>query len=420
MTTLPGLLIPPTPPAHSPRPTRKIYAEEDMPQWLDSEAYANVEAFIARLRAASTHEAPHEQSQNAGLVLDLLKQLSASLIAEQNGSGVEQESNLGFQRWLDRAEETANLVHADLVDSSLSSALPELRSQFRSSFGSPERLDYGTGHELSFLAYLLILRLSGILTTDDEPAIAKLVFPAYFDLMKQVVKAFRLREAAKMGIWGVENGHLVYEWGASQKRIHPSKRPVSLLSTPSLSPQHISYLFLTTLLHINAGSTSPATSSGDEPDGLLRLYRAEVLHRLPVIQHLHFGPFFRWTRAGTGEVLPSSGDGLDDEEKKQLDEMLNQRVTSEGTVAPWALPSLSGEKTPSEILERLPSPARTPPRSASPEEQRRDSPPSPGSRTSSLPRPYSESPGGAALGRRRMSRLSISESLDQDERDERQ
>lgn len=173
-----------------------------------------------------------------------------------------------------------------------------------------------------------------------------------------------------------------------------------------------------TLLHINAGSTSPATSNGDEPDGLLRLYRSEVLHRLPVVQHLVFGSYFRWVRAGTAdEVLPSSGDGLDEDEKKQLDEMLNQRVTNEGTVAPWALPALSGEMSPAEILERLPSPAGTPPRSSSPEEHRRDSPPSPSSRTSPLPRPYSESPGGA-LGRRRMSRLSISESLDEDERDE--
>ncbi|BGP25960.1 phosphotyrosyl phosphatase activator [Rhodotorula toruloides] len=415
MTAPPDLLIPPTPPVHPSPPTRKIYAEEDMQHWLNSEAYVAVEAFIATLRTASSHTAPKSQSKNAGLVSDLLKQLSESLRGEQNGNGVEQESNLDFQRWVDRAAETANLVHADLVDSAHSAALPELIFQFRSSFGSPERLDYGTGHELSFLAYLLILRLSGVLTAEDEATIAKVIFPVYFDLMKQVVKAFRLREAAKMGIWGVENGHLVYEWSASQKRIHPSKRPVSLLSTPSLSPQHISYLFLTTLLHINAGSTSPATSEGEDPGGLLRLYRSEVLHRLPVVQHLRFGSYFRWIRAGTdgsGEVLPSSGDGLDEDAKKQLDEMLNQRVTSEGTVAPWALPSLSGEKTPSEIFERLPSPARTPPPSASPEEQRRDSPPSPSSRTSPLPRPYSESPGGA-LGGRRMSRLSISESLDE-------
>lgn len=159
----------------------------------------------------------HGALQKTKLVLDLLEQLSASL-EEQNGSGVEQDSHLGFQRWLDRADETLNLVHADLVEPSCADALPELRLQFRSSFGSPKRSDYGTGHELSFLAYLLILRLSGVLTADDEPAIAKIIFPAYFHLMKQVVKAFRLREAAKMGIWGVENGHLVYEWGASQKR----------------------------------------------------------------------------------------------------------------------------------------------------------------------------------------------------------
>lgn len=94
-----------------------------------------------------------------------------------------------------------------------------MRFHLLSSFGSPQRLDYGTGHELSFLAYLLILRLAGVLTPEDEPAIAKKLFAGYLDLVKQLQRAFGLAPAGKMGIWGVDaHGHLVYHWGASQSR----------------------------------------------------------------------------------------------------------------------------------------------------------------------------------------------------------
>lgn len=111
-------------------------------------------------------------------------------------------------------------VHADVLSRDQQKhAGPELIFHLLASFGSPARLDYGTGHELSFLAYLLILRLIGAVQPEDEPAVAKETFALYLDLMKRVQKTFRLEAAGKMGIWGLdEHQHLVYHWGASQSR----------------------------------------------------------------------------------------------------------------------------------------------------------------------------------------------------------
>lgn len=201
--------------------------------------------------------------------------------------------------------------------------------------------------------------------------------------------------------------------------VHPSKRPASLLSPPKTSPTGVSYLFLTTLLHLNGDV--PAGPQEDD-DSLLRLYRHEVLDRLPVVQHFRFGPFLRWMRTGTEEALRSSGDGLDEAERAALDDTLDQRERGEGTVAPWALPALSGELPPDQALARLPTPvspkASRPPSLHADESSAPASPvalaadlPKPASPPSPVPTPYSS--GHSGLGPRRTSRLSVSESFEE-------
>jgi len=57
-------------------------------------------------------------------------------------------------------------------------ALMEITPYFVGAFGSGQRLDYGTGHELSFAAFLCTLFLSRILDpTTDAVAAALVIFP---------------------------------------------------------------------------------------------------------------------------------------------------------------------------------------------------------------------------------------------------
>ncbi|GAA5969571.1 hypothetical protein JCM8115_003078 [Rhodotorula mucilaginosa] len=414
---------------------RKILTQNDMAQWTQSEAYTNIERFIIRLRDASTR--PVSQSELVKRINALLKKSTDWL----DGSASPSSTGKAFQAWLDKLAQEADRLYHESLTPAQHVAIPELAFHLRSSFGSPARLDYGTGHELSFLAFLLILRLVGAFTAEDEPALARETFAIYLDVMKQVHKTFRLEAAGKMGIWGMdENHHLVYHWEASQTRIHPSKRPALLVAPPGAAG--ISYLFLSSLLHLH-GDPVPATTSADASsdksfEGLLRLYKHEVLDRLPVVQHFRFGPVLRWALpATTDSLLPSTSDDLTDEELEALNATLDRRVTADGTVAPWALPTLSGNSTPEEILERLPSPALSRnSRTASPAggnggEQRtaaRSGSVSPRMRTSN-PLPYSSSPppssspsltvgtdGAAVFGSptrapmpRRQSRLSICE-----------
>lgn len=95
--------------------------------------------------------------------------------------------------------------------------LSELSFNFVASFGSGPRLDYGTGHELSFVLWLLSLRLVGILSARDDAAVVLRIFTSYLELVRELQKVFKLEPAGSKGVWGLDDHqHLSYLFGASQ------------------------------------------------------------------------------------------------------------------------------------------------------------------------------------------------------------
>jgi serine/threonine-protein phosphatase 2A activator len=111
---------------------------------------------------------------------------------------------------------------------------------------------------LSFLAYLLILRLIGVLTAEDEQAMVTRIFTAYLAVVRRLQKVYKLEPAGSKGVWGLDDHqHLVYLWGASQLRTHPTMRPSSILAPSAISPHGVSYLFLSSILHVNDLKSGP-------------------------------------------------------------------------------------------------------------------------------------------------------------------
>lgn len=63
------------------------------------------------------------------------------------------------------------------------------------SFGDDRRIDYGTGHELHFFAFLCCLRELGAIRTEDLPAVLVVVFPKYVDIIRMLQKKYLLEPA---------------------------------------------------------------------------------------------------------------------------------------------------------------------------------------------------------------------------------
>jgi hypothetical protein len=85
--------------------------------------------------------------------------------------------NKAFRTWLDKVlassgEEVSKLSN----DPDFANAVPEIKVYLEESFGSYERLDYGTGHELNFVVFLFCLFKLGVFVQEDLKASVNKVF----------------------------------------------------------------------------------------------------------------------------------------------------------------------------------------------------------------------------------------------------
>merc|ERR1740117_1470519 len=65
-------------------------------------------------------------------------------------------------------------------------AVPELKLYLTESFGSYERIDYGTGHELNFVVFIFCMCKVGAFTQDDLVCAINCVFQKYMILMRKI------------------------------------------------------------------------------------------------------------------------------------------------------------------------------------------------------------------------------------------
>ena len=65
-------------------------------------------------------------------------------------------------------------------------AVPELKLYLQESFGSYERIDYGTGHELNFVVFIFCMCKIGAFTQDDLVCSINCVFQKYMVLIRKI------------------------------------------------------------------------------------------------------------------------------------------------------------------------------------------------------------------------------------------
>jgi serine/threonine-protein phosphatase 2A activator len=160
-------------------PVKRINDGQDVPRFLTSRAYIDICKFIMQLnvsmcpRKLEVDDALHVETWELGkpnIVFSNAVQRLQIMLEKIDGitdevppeTGPRRFGNVSFRKWYELLESRVpdllkEYLPAGIVDEDSNgegTAREELMVYLLGCFGSAQRLDYGTGHELSFLAFL--------------------------------------------------------------------------------------------------------------------------------------------------------------------------------------------------------------------------------------------------------------------------
>lgn len=304
---------------------RQILSQTDLNDFLASESFTKIESFLIALNESIKGKERMIEFTNdtssplIKWLVDLLseaEQLINKFPPQNRNADVNRFGNVAFREWLFELQD--KLVPEFIkVAPVKEDCKAELEGYLVNSLGSSQRIDYGTGHELHFLIFLLSLEAEEA----DYPDLVLRVFSTYLKLMRSLQKTYWLEPAGSHGVWGLDDYHfLPFLFGSAQLCGNDGRiRPRAVHSAEMvhyLAPKYIYFDSILNILQIKAASNvadeddllseAPRTNAlrwmspvlddisavktwEKVNSGLIKMWKVEVMSKLPIMQHLLFG-----------------------------------------------------------------------------------------------------------------------------------
>ncbi|KAK7263386.1 hypothetical protein RJT34_30975 [Clitoria ternatea] len=292
-------------------PTKRIHSPDDIRRFHDSFSGKNFLGFVVALsesiRGRKISDPCHLSSSTIALVslLETLIQFADEIPPAQQSA---RYGNIAYRTWHERMTNSGESLMLKFLPENLHHATVELVPYFADSFGNSSRIDYGTGHETNFAAWLYCLARLGVIGEEDYQAVVARVFVKYLELMRKLQLLYCLEPAGSHGVWGLDDYHfLPFIFGSSQLIDHKYMKPKSIHNQDILDNFSNEYLYLACIAFVKKvkkglfaehspmlDDISGVPNWNKVNSGLLKMYKAEVLEKVPIMQHFLFGSLIKW------------------------------------------------------------------------------------------------------------------------------
>ncbi|KAI5967331.1 RRD2 [Candida margitis] len=298
------------------KPVRRVFTQDDLAKWIDSDTYKEVLDFITQLQDSVIDKSNDDEVATSPVIAKITHLLDEVYQIIQHypvklEKDISRFGKVEFRDFYDEVESRAS----DLIKPICPTGLIETSTYFADSWGDRTRIDYGSGHELNFICFLLCLYRLDVVNQDDFPAIILKVFTKYMSTMRSLQRTYWLEPAGSHGVWGLDDYHfLPFLFGAAQLCNHPHMKPKSIHNDELVEMYRNKYIYMECIDFINNIKTSTnkqqeklslrwhspmlddisaAKSWSKIKDGMIKMYKVEVLGKLPIIQHFMFGDILK-------------------------------------------------------------------------------------------------------------------------------
>ncbi|EGC28373.1 hypothetical protein DICPUDRAFT_90956 [Dictyostelium purpureum] len=270
------------------KPVKVVTCEDDIRKFLVSEACNNLLKYIQTIS-------------------DQIKSKPNDIETPYFKSQPMRYGNKAYRTWYQKMTENIERVHLEMFgeeSEKYKESIQELSPYLMDAMGNQTRLDYGTGHELHFVVWTFCLRRIGYLKSEDEIDIALKVFPCYLELVRKLQRVYGLEPAGTHGVWSLDDYQFIpFIWGAAQLINNPfGIKPASITIEKIVDQYYPKYMYLACIKYINTVKKGPfhehsrdlfnisGAASWDKINmGMMKKFYADVLSKVPIIQHFLFG-----------------------------------------------------------------------------------------------------------------------------------
>jgi len=271
-----------------------------------SEAYQEYNGFISAINESVKGKTLSGQTSHNGKIikiLQLLDRLDRWIDEIPPTDQPQRFGNQSFRLWYSKLKNESTNLLMETLPQELHYTIPEIETYLVESVGNSTRIDYGSGHEMSFVMFLYCLFKIGFLSMEDQADVGLSVFEKYLHLVRKLQLTYRMEPAGSHGVWSLDDYQFVpFIWGSSQLIEHQNLKPKSFPNIDIVESFANDYMFLGCIRFIFTVKNGPFAEHSNQlwnisgvhtwskvNSGLLKMYKAEVLAKYPVIQHVLFG-----------------------------------------------------------------------------------------------------------------------------------